>query len=229
MAGTTTDGYAFDELTDPIDPVGAVARLASSAQTVLDTVVKGRRQMQTFIWATAGGLSAQTGMVEGDLGYRADVDRYFYYDGSSWLPVAGKMDSFSASGSKSVANATESSMDVSPTVEWSTPGAVVSSSGLVTISGSGAGLWLVSAYIQVQASGASSFVDLWVTKNGTAAGNRVVQDSGSGNATAFAAASRSKLVTVASGDTLRLRARQSTGATATINWEFQGAWIGPGV
>lgn len=42
------------------------------------------REIQTFQWADAAARAAQTGMVEGDIGYQADTNVYYQYSGSAW-------------------------------------------------------------------------------------------------------------------------------------------------
>lgn len=45
-------------------------------------------QVHAFQWADSSARSAQSGMVEGDIGYQADTDTYYQYTGSAWQLMA---------------------------------------------------------------------------------------------------------------------------------------------
>jgi len=218
-------GYFTDST--PLTPLRDPFNVLVDAVNVNEVAI-GNRQLQTFYWATATDQTNQAGMVEGDIGYRVDLNQYLYYDGSSWRQLAGNMPAFSYSGTQtSVASGTETTMTSAPTSDFTAVGVTIAS-GVVTIPTVSIGLWLITGFAQVQAPGASSYIDLFVTRNGTASGNRVAQGHGAGNSSAFASASCSKLVMIAANDQLRLRVLQATGSAASINWEFGGTWIGPG-
>jgi hypothetical protein len=61
---------------------------ATSVQAALDSLVNNNRQVQTYIWANAAARTAQTGMLEGAIGYQSDTDVYYSYSGTAWIDVS---------------------------------------------------------------------------------------------------------------------------------------------
>lgn len=68
---------------DPENMPLAVTTLRDSIQTALS-----KRQISSFRVANAVGLAAITGMVEGDIADRADIDITYRYNGIKWMPVS---------------------------------------------------------------------------------------------------------------------------------------------
>lgn len=84
MAGTTTpDGIAFLQTGDTVTPSAE-----SSAQATTIQAAFSQRQIHTFSWVNPAARIAQTGMIEGDTGYQADTDTYYYYNGSAWVSTS---------------------------------------------------------------------------------------------------------------------------------------------
>ena len=83
MPTTTPDSIYYADSATTMSAEAISAAEATSVQNALNSV-RSRRQIQTFVWANAAARAAQTGMVEGDIGYQSDTNIYYFYTGTVW-------------------------------------------------------------------------------------------------------------------------------------------------
>lgn len=85
MPVTNPDAIYYASGSTPMSAEDISAAEATSVQAALDSLINNNRQVQTFVWANTTARNAQTGMVEGDMGYQRDTDTTYRYTGSAWV------------------------------------------------------------------------------------------------------------------------------------------------
>lgn len=85
MPVTNPDAIYYASGSTPMSAEDISAAEATSVQAALDNLINNTRQVQTFVWANATARNAQTGMVEGDMGYQQDTDTTYRYTGTAWV------------------------------------------------------------------------------------------------------------------------------------------------
>lgn len=80
MPTTSPDNIYFADATTPQSDATISAAEATSVQVALSV-----RQIRQWKVANTAGLTALTGMTEGDLADQADIDRTFRYNGTVWV------------------------------------------------------------------------------------------------------------------------------------------------
>jgi len=107
MPTTTPDNIYYADSSTAMSAETISAAEATSVQAALDGLINNNRQVQTYIWANAAARTAQTGMLEGAIGYQSDTDVYYSYTGAAWvllvptsriIPSAATNGSVSATG-----------------------------------------------------------------------------------------------------------------------------------
>lgn len=81
---TTTSGFYYPDASSSASLETLMAAAATSQQGVIDNLILGKRQVQTFVWADSAERNSETGMTAGDQGYQVDAGAEFRYDGSNW-------------------------------------------------------------------------------------------------------------------------------------------------
>lgn len=79
MPVTTPDSIYYADGTTPASLADITSAMATSVQAALDL-----REGHSFSWADSTEKSAQSGMVTGDIGYQADNDTFYIYNGAAW-------------------------------------------------------------------------------------------------------------------------------------------------
>jgi len=92
MPTTSPDNIYFADTGTTSNDVNVSAAEATSVQAALN-----RRQGSSYQWANAAARTAQTGMVNGSLGYQEDTKTYWSYDGIIWKPLIAPATSYTAS------------------------------------------------------------------------------------------------------------------------------------
>lgn len=148
---------------------------------------------------------------EGQMIYETDTDEVFVYNGSSWLPTAGRTPScqVTRTTNQSITNVAYNSISFDSEV-YDTDSMFAPTSTNITIKT--AGIYLITAMMSF-ASNATGVRITLVEKNATAAGNgtflvRDIRGAVNGDATFLTLVTQSSL---AVNDTLRLTVYQSSG------------------
>lgn len=131
--------------------------IAQASQSQGDSVqaALNKRQRYGFVWPTATERTAQTGMVQGSLGYQRDTDVNYFYDGAQWTPSVVRF-----FGTQLTAVANTAGNKISYTVVEDTASGY--SSGDYTVRYSG--VYLASASSKQGSSATSVTLSFW--KNG---------------------------------------------------------------
>lgn len=79
MPTTSPDSIYYADGTTPASLADITSAMATSVQNALNL-----REGHSFKWANATEKSAQSGMATGDIGYQADDDTFYIYNGSAW-------------------------------------------------------------------------------------------------------------------------------------------------
>lgn len=162
-----------------------------------------------YRWANAAARTAQTGMIAGHKGYQTDTAVEYKYVGTTWIPKNANV-AYRIATPANVATAAETTLDLdaSPAVLL---GAFTEAAGVVTMPYDGQVLITTQAIIGA-APGTPTLYQLRVFKNGTA--NNILSVY---QAPAIARVlNGTGMIRVATGDTLRVRAYQNSGATQTV-------------
>lgn len=85
MPTTTPDGIYYADSSTAMSAEAISAAEATSVQAALDTLINDSRQQQTYFWTDSSGRTSQTGMRVNDLGYQADTNITYRYNGSIWV------------------------------------------------------------------------------------------------------------------------------------------------
>ena len=85
MTSTTSpDNLVKWTTSDPASFLAANNQLADSTQAALLL-----RAQKSYEWSNKTERDAQTGMQAGYTGYQADINMFWYYDGTRWVPMTG--------------------------------------------------------------------------------------------------------------------------------------------
>jgi hypothetical protein len=79
MATTSPDNISYPVNTDSWATQSDLANEATSVQNAFN-----KRQRYQYVWANATARGAQTGMVEGSLGYQVDTQTDYIYSNTAW-------------------------------------------------------------------------------------------------------------------------------------------------
>lgn len=121
MPTTSPDSIYYADGTTPASIATITAAMATSVQNALNV-----RETKSYVWPDEAARDAQTGMVNGQIGYQTDSETYYIYSGS-WLIWAKAPESYSPT----ITNFVNSSNDFI----YSVAGGVVSISGYAICSG----------------------------------------------------------------------------------------------
>jgi hypothetical protein len=84
---TTASGFFYPATSY----TSGIFQAMKDAADAAEAVVGGTRQIKTYQWADSTERAAESGMVEGDLGYQADTNLYYRYSGSAWGNLANSL------------------------------------------------------------------------------------------------------------------------------------------
>ena len=84
---TTLSGFYYPDTSASASIETLMAAAATSQQGVIDDLVLGKRQIQTYKWANSTARLSQTGMAEGDMGFQLSDDSRWYYNGTQWVAL----------------------------------------------------------------------------------------------------------------------------------------------
>ncbi len=129
--------------------------VANSVQTALTA-----RQIHTYQWANAAARTAQAGMAEGDVGYQADTDLTYQYNGSAWKLWQKLSTAFTPTWTNlTIGSATQAWV-------YSISAGLVTVQGVTTLSASTMGaaymalpVTAASGYVADQAIGTATYID----------------------------------------------------------------------
>lgn len=219
---TTSSGFYYPDTGTTTSLETILAAAATSQQEVIDDLVLGKRQVQTFRWADSAARTAQTGMNIGDRGWQIDTGVEYQYTAAGWYGAPGSSFAYLQG---SVTPGSGSAADIPST----NTKAVANN---VTV-GTNALIVAVDGWYQIDAtiSWASNNVGARVTEitlNGAAMTYPLGSRKTANGNTRHALSGKRYLV---SGDVLRCNVLQDSGgaltATGTLSATFVGAAAGP--
>lgn len=215
-ANTSPDNIQYPVSTDQVAPLNTVfENLANSVQSAL-TLRGPTNPTWHYRWTNAAARTAQTGMRAGDVGYQADTNTAYYYNGSSWevtIAAAAPFAVLTRTANQGIANLTDT------TINWTsmTSGGAgwVNSSGVITVPNTGVYLFTFKSMWLANGSATGTTRRLYVTRNGTTQrvfDNHIVATA----ATADHAMSTTGMQQLNAGDTIQFRVIHNGGATLNL-------------
>lgn len=84
MPTTTPDNIFYADSSSAMSAEAISAAEATSVQEAFDNLINDSRQQQNYFWTDSSGRTSQTGMRVNDLGYQADTDITYRYNGTAW-------------------------------------------------------------------------------------------------------------------------------------------------
>ena len=118
MPTTSPDSIYYADGTTPASLSNITVAMANSVQNALNV-----RETKSYIWPDEAARDAQTGMINGQIGYQTDNATYYIYSGS-WLIWAKAPTTYVPTFSNLTATSTE--------ITYSIAGGIVTVSGVVT-------------------------------------------------------------------------------------------------
>lgn len=215
---------------DPDDPAAISAAEQGSVQTALLL-----RQGYTYYWTVAtptsgtaptGSRGAQTGMRAGDTGYDTNTAQFYEYTGSAWVIWGSAPLGFSKTGTQSIGNGgTAATVTTMNAGEFSTNPGFSLSAGVFTCANAGLYNFEITALGATASAGQYGVIQITRVSGVTTTTYTTQIHSGS-NAADVLGGTFSKLLKLATNDTVSFQIRQVSGANQVITYWIDCTYIG---